>query len=341
MHDNKLHIYGDVFAPKPFRCDIELPKVWTCNLEAPITNLPVGTRGKINLRSSEPYFVTSLKSKPALVSLSNNHIFDYGDAGFTDTKAALAKLNIPFYGIENTPESSARLVVANKCIAFLGYACPSTHPSTGKVHRACVFDMPTVAADIQAAKKSGADRVIVSIHWGDEEIPLPSSENRIKAAQIIAAGADMVTGHHAHCIQGVEVFNGKPVFYGLGNFVTPDLNEPCEYGPNGEVTRTYRKQQYFWNQRSLAVTWDPVTGDWTSKFWRFRGGRLTLAGGSVDEIMVSAPNDEAYRKAYSRVILKRTIMRPFFDVFCQPTWPKPRKLKTALKLMGALVTRKR
>ena len=60
---------------------------------------------------------------------------------------------------------------------------------------------------------------IVSFHWGQEYVDRPSESQIRTAHKAIDAGADLVIGHHSHCLQSVEIYQGKPIFYSLGNLV--------------------------------------------------------------------------------------------------------------------------
>ena len=57
------------------------------------------------------------------------------------------------------------------------------------------------------------------LHWGLEHDTLPTRRQRIAARRLIAAGADCLVGHHTHTAQPSEWVQGRPVFYGLGNFI--------------------------------------------------------------------------------------------------------------------------
>ena len=75
-----------------------------------------------------------------------------------------------------------------------------------------------IIADIQTARQQGG-LVFVSLHWGVEYQHQPQESQRQLAHQLIDAGADVIIGHHPHCIQGVEVYRGGLIAYSLGNFV--------------------------------------------------------------------------------------------------------------------------
>jgi len=81
--------------------------------------------------------------------------------------------------------------------------------------------MPTqkqITSLIKAAKPS-VDLVIVSYHWGKEYMYQPNNLQVKRGHTAIDAGADLVIGHHPHCIESVEKYKGKWIVYSLGNFV--------------------------------------------------------------------------------------------------------------------------
>jgi poly-gamma-glutamate synthesis protein (capsule biosynthesis protein) len=63
------------------------------------------------------------------------------------------------------------------------------------------------------------DLLAVSLHWGVEDSFKVSVEQVEFAHKLIDDGADMILGHHPHRVQGIEIYNGKPIFYSLGNFL--------------------------------------------------------------------------------------------------------------------------
>ena len=71
---------------------------------------------------------------------------------------------------------------------------------------------------IQEARKN-ADYVLVIVHGGHEHYQLPSPRMKETYRFFVDAGADAVVNHHQHCYSGYEVYNGKPIFYGIGNFL--------------------------------------------------------------------------------------------------------------------------
>jgi poly-gamma-glutamate synthesis protein (capsule biosynthesis protein) len=79
-------------------------------------------------------------------------------------------------------------------------------------------DLANLVEDVRHARTQ-ADVVIVSLHWGIHFIPATIADYQAEVAHaLIDAGADMILGHHAHILKGVELYRGKPIFYSVGNF---------------------------------------------------------------------------------------------------------------------------
>ena len=88
-----------------------------------------------------------------------------------------------------------------------------------------------------AARKAGADLVIVYPHWGTEYDDTPFAAQKQLARMIIDNGADMVIGNHAHWAAAMEIYKGKPIWYALGNFVFDQTwSEPTMEGITLELT---------------------------------------------------------------------------------------------------------
>jgi poly-gamma-glutamate synthesis protein (capsule biosynthesis protein) len=89
-------------------------------------------------------------------------------------------------------------------------------------------DLQALREDIAAAK-AHADVVVVSFHWGIHFIPAVIADYQREVAHAaIDAGADLILGHHAHILKGIEVYRGRAIFYSLGNFAI-DLRMTAEH----------------------------------------------------------------------------------------------------------------
>lgn len=160
-----------------------------------------------------------------LVTLANNHVYDYGYDAFTDTLAALDGAGIARVGAgENLEEASApvyfdlqgvTVAVVNANRSEKNVMTPGATEDSPGVFRC--YD-PTAFAEKLAEAKEKADFVICCVHWGTEYSYELEDVQRETARTYIDAGADVIIGTHSHCLQGIEYYNGKPVFYSLGNF---------------------------------------------------------------------------------------------------------------------------
>ena len=90
-------------------------------------------------------------------------------------------------------------------------------------------DRSVPAQEIKALREAGCDYVIYACHFGKEYAPNRNKDQELIAHMIIDAGADCVIGHHPHVVQGIEVYNGKPIFYSLGNLVFGGNLTPKDY----------------------------------------------------------------------------------------------------------------
>jgi len=250
-----LNLMGDVYLNKRVTIDFMLGNYFIFNLEAPISKRGTPFKNKVNLRLEKSFIFESFGSYPKAVCLANNHIMDYGIEAFNDTLEFLASNSIKYFGAGNKSNNYNNpyiLEFGDKRIAILGYACESTHFSYTDGTKPANLIVENVIKDIKEAKKN-SDYTIIQFHWGDEEIPFPKFSDVETAHRCIEAGADLIIGHHAHVIQSHEIYKGKHIFYGIGNFIFPDLNEPSKY--DGEkFTKSYIKKQNRENRQSIVVT---------------------------------------------------------------------------------------
>lgn len=154
-----------------------------------------------------------------MVTLANNHIMDYGDAGLHDTITYCHKYGIDTVGVgENIIEASRiayktfdkdTLAIINCCeheFSIAEYGSAGANP----------LDPIQQYYKIQEAKQN-AKYVLVIVHGGHEHYQLPSSRMVDTYRFFIDAGADAVINHHQHCFSGYEYYKSKPIVYGLGN----------------------------------------------------------------------------------------------------------------------------
>ncbi|WP_062618838.1 CapA family protein [Aequorivita aquimaris] len=200
------------------------------NLEAPVTNsnskiIKTGPHLKVNKVST----LAVLKVLEIdLVTLANNHVLDYDQQGVLDTLRFCQENSIATVGAGKNKETASKVFYIESAegkIAIINMAENEWASATEITAGANGMDLIDDAKQIQEAK-SKSDFVFVIVHGGHEFYNLPSPRMQKQYRFYIDNGADMVIGHHTHCISGREIHNGKPIYYSLGNFL---FTEPSTY----------------------------------------------------------------------------------------------------------------
>ncbi|HYN70069.1 MAG TPA: CapA family protein, partial [Candidatus Eisenbacteria bacterium] len=175
------------------------------------------------------------------VSLANNHIRDFGAQGVLDTIANLSRWGIA-HGGAGADLTAARaptiLAVRSTRVGILAYdtIAPSYAAGVDRVGSAEMTE-EAVKEDVARARELGAQLVIVFPHWGVEYTTGPSAQQLRLGHAAIDAGADLVIGNHPHWAGAVEIYQGKPIFYALGNLVFDQgWSEPTMEGLTVELT---------------------------------------------------------------------------------------------------------
>lgn len=174
----------------------------------------------------DPGYVSVLSDLSVdIVTLANNHMLDYGRSPLTETLQTLDGAGIAHVGAgENLNEAKAlkTFEIHGKTIGFLGasrviheYSWNASANSSGLF---TTYDAAALVSEIEKAEES-CDFTVVYVHWGIEKSTQPEEYQRTLARQYIDAGADAVIGAHPHVLQGIEYYEGKPIFYSLGNFI--------------------------------------------------------------------------------------------------------------------------
>ena len=161
-----------------------------------------------------------------LVSVANNHTLDYGRDAFLDTLASARRAGLKTVGGGATLAAARRpaiLEVGGLRIAVLGYSDvrPAGFDAGPDWAGAAPADPILIAEDITAARRGGADLVVVWFHWGEELEQVPNSRQRVFGESTLASGANLVLGAHPHVLQPLERQGKKLVAWSLGNFVFP------------------------------------------------------------------------------------------------------------------------
>ena len=171
------------------------------NLEGPLTERGSPVPKTFNFRGPAKHAEALTAGSVDAVTLANNHSMDYGEIGYEDTKVALDQVGITHFGYQEVAVDQVKGIK----IGLIG---------------AEGWDDSAATRDSIAQKLADmdADIKIVSFHWGIEREYHQSAGQISLAHHTIDSGADMVLGHHPHVLQGVEMYNDKPIVYSLGNF---------------------------------------------------------------------------------------------------------------------------
>lgn len=161
----------------------------------------------------------------SIVSLANNHTPNFGEQGLLDTFKYLDEVGVEYVGAgRNSIEANEIKYIENNDLkfAFLAYNDNDVVPpgyEAGTNRAGTVFMRIDKMKTAVTKAKQNADFVIVSMHSGYEYQPKPNNSQINFAHSAVNAGADLVLGHHPHVIQTAEKYNGKWIFYSLGNFI--------------------------------------------------------------------------------------------------------------------------
>lgn len=171
--------------------------------------------------SSTPKGVETIKwAGFKMATLANNHTYDFGAEGLRDTMMTCHKYGIDTVGAgRNLKEAQQPFYkyIDGKTLAVIN--CCEHEFSIAEDDKPGANPLNPVEQyyQIQEARRN-ANHVLVIVHGGHEHFQLPSLRMQETYRFFIDAGADSVVNHHQHCYSGYEVYKGKPIFYGLGNF---------------------------------------------------------------------------------------------------------------------------
>ncbi|MCD4832135.1 MAG: CapA family protein [Anaerohalosphaeraceae bacterium] len=192
------------------------------NLECLLTNSEQAIK-KIgpNLKCDPQIGKAIKKAGFDMVTLANNHVFDFGQEGLVETLKTLDGNQIAYTGAGLTLEQAQKTYyrdIQGKKLAIVNFAENEFNSATIEHGGSNPMSIIDRYRQIQQARKT-ADKVLVIIHGGLEHYHYPSPATVKRYRFFAEQGADAVVAHHTHCIGPCEVHNGVPIFYSLGNFL--------------------------------------------------------------------------------------------------------------------------
>ncbi len=196
------------------------------NLETAVTNGGTPQPKTYHFRAPATAFTALRGAGIDLVTMANNHVLDYGQAGLADTLAAARAARFPYVGIGTSAAAAwAPYVITIKGvkIAVIGVSqvaelASSWVATDTRPGEANAIDLSRTLAEVRSAKRI-ASVVIVFMHWGTEGESCPDPAQLSLARELSAAGASIIVGAHAHMLQGSGWLGHTFVAYGMGNFL--------------------------------------------------------------------------------------------------------------------------
>lgn len=194
------------------------------NLESPLTdklnNDKILKTGP-NLKADPGTINAILPLNIHLVTLANNHIYDFGSKGLTDTLNLCKSKNIDTVGAGNNLEDASRIFIKSikgLKLGILNFAENEWCNANNERGGANPMDVVGISRSIKKAKEE-TDIIILILHGGHEQSYYPSPRMVDQYRFYAEQGASIIIGHHSHCISGHELYKGVPIYYGLGNFL--------------------------------------------------------------------------------------------------------------------------
>lgn len=255
-----------------------------------------------------------------VLCLANNHVLDIPE-DYARTIKILKEEQIPFGGAGYSAEEALKplffmdggqeMILFNACWDFLLYN--HKNPSSGVY--VAELDEGRMISEVSRHSRSHPDAaIVVYLHWNLDLEKLPFPMYRQFSRALVDAGAKVVAGAHAHCVQGGEKYRDGYIVYGLGNFFMPQylfVGEKLSY-PD------FASEQ-------LALEWDPASGNaichWTE--YRYENGSHSLhylgseEFGESEKLKAYSPfagmSDQAYIKYYRRNRRKKYLIPVYTD----------------------------
>ncbi|MCL1965031.1 MAG: CapA family protein [Firmicutes bacterium] len=252
------------------------------NFEGVLTDGNNKVDKKFNFKGPAEYAQILKLGSVEAVNLANNHSGDYGEQGREDTRAALAACGIA-YAEQKTPVVYEARGVK---IGLIGNTFPY---KSGK---------RDISKDVKALREQGCQIIIASFHWGNEYSLDFTKEQRNLGRSAVAAGADVVVGHHPHVIQGIERYQGRYILYSLGNLVFGGNMDP-------NPRDTYIAQLTFTVYENGEVRGPEL---------KIIPMRLTgKGGGSTDYRPVFAREEDVYSRILKSILSRSAGMKDFVN----------------------------
>lgn len=231
LSDYVLNAYDSAGGINGILCDDYLREIKESDMFIANQEFPFSDRG---VQAQDKQFTFRLPPKRInifselgldLVTLANNHILDFGEEALLDSVKTLDEAGIRHMGAGQNKQEAREAVIVEikgKKIGFIAASrvIPVSSWAAGK-DKPGLFICYDPSELIESVRQleDVCDYTIVFLHWGTKKKTVPDSYMEEMAEDLVLNGADAVIGSHPHVLQPIEIINGKPVVYSLGNFI--------------------------------------------------------------------------------------------------------------------------
>lgn len=224
---NRGSNYEDTFSGGLLH-EMQLADIFMINNEFTFTDRGTPVPGKKYTFRSKTDNVSFFKDIGAdIVSLANNHAYDFGEVSLLDTMDTLHGADIPYVGAGKNIQDAKQpyyIVVNGMKIAFVAgtqlekYANPETRGATENTAGTLRCMNPNDLLESIKLAEENADLTVLYIHWGTEGVEWIDEQQKQQVSLYVDAGVDLIIGAHPHVLQKIEYIDNVPVIYSLGNF---------------------------------------------------------------------------------------------------------------------------
>lgn len=287
--------------------------VTMANLETPVAPKTGKESRPFQFNAPEVLLAGLRASGFSMVSVANNHVYDQGTKGLSETLEILERSGLDFIGIAKTCEEAYRPRLVEKQglrVAFLAAAQMFNAEPKKPAPCAAKLDEKKLLLAAREARAAGAQTVVLSVHWGNEYQTAPRKEEVETAHRLLDGGFDAIIGHHPHVLQPLEIYpaaDGRLTFvaYSLGNFLSNQARfyafgiEPAKNGHprDGAILRfSVVKKDYGDGQTVCELADLSVQPTWTEN-----NARERLRDKKLSPVIRVVVNDERIASAQAEL----------------------------------------
>ena len=236
--------------------------------------------------------------------LANNHTGDFGPDMILKTIERLEANNLKTVGAgKNLKDACEFLLIEQNgiTIAILNYCENEFGTAKADLPGTAPYNVVNIANALKKAKNA-ADIVILTLHGGHEQNPLPSLRMRDEFRFFASCGADIVFNCHTHCMEGIEVVNGTPIIYSPGNF----------FFPKDMLVGGNEKRDIVWRTGYMPKFYCDKSGVYAFEIipYRFNCEKISLLTGKQYSDCIK------YVNKISKIISDDAALKRYFDGWC-------------------------